>query len=208
MTTYNSDTTLASLLACCCDNANNGYERAWWEFERRYGDIIFKYVKYNLATWDLPRLNLQFDAVIDDIYIDVFVKLTKRMITFQMTDSEAGFRSWLFVVCRRTVRDHVRKYFKTVFNDNMPRVEPAEVDAYENYQELFEIVSRVLRKSAGHKKDFETRIQLFYLYCFYQFDKAIIQNHPCFKAYDERKIENEAFRLREILREKFGTFYN
>jgi len=77
---------------------------SWHEFFERYWKLI-----YGLAS----RAGLS-DAQSQDVVQDTIISVSRQMPQFRYDPVKGSFKSWLFLITRRRIADHLRKEYRGI----------------------------------------------------------------------------------------------
>ena len=203
--------TLAEILDACSDPASPHFEYAWREFLKRYKMLIYNNVIKRCKDWNVPRLRLQFNEVVDDVFGEVLIILCKNnyhaLRSFKARDNERAFVYYLITTTHRAVGRYVQKHYL----DSLVECEFEDVSSFSEHikylnldtrWQLYETIVQQLRDAAKRSRaNLERDIHIFHLYIFSDFDHHMITSLPCLKTIGHRVIDNVVNRVRSIIKE-------
>ncbi|RMH87432.1 MAG: hypothetical protein D6681_15090 [Calditrichaeota bacterium] len=209
----------SQLLEWCCTPDSPHYQRAWNEFYRRYNLLMLKAITKRCAQLNVPRLKLQFDEVVHDIFGDVLTTLVQdncRVLRdFRAKDNEGMFKCWLAIICNKRVWRFVNKHLpprmvntetehqEFIFESPRFRQHLTEADQWE----LYEWVVACLRgresapgtERARQRGNLERDIHIYLLYVWGDFNQEMISSLPHLDI-GHRVTDNVVNRMRERVR--------
>jgi len=190
---------LKELILCCTNPSDKNWEKAWYEFFRRYKDRLYFYSKGCCTRWQIPRLNIQIDDVIEDIVCEATVQIYKNLRQFKNTEQEQKFFAWLQIICERSTSRVIQK----MFNKSLLNLDISDIQEFkssfdqESLWEIFEKTVEYLRDLLKQHINTERDIHIFLLHTWCGFRPKQITVHPCFNTFSTNSIEVIISRIRK-----------
>ena len=182
--------TLKNILDTCANPVTKQWENAWKQLLNRYEKLIYFFISKSCNTWQIARLNLQRNAVINDIFSDVIYLLYDKLDSFENRDSEQKFISWLQIICTRATSRQMRKILKDMLSEE-------NIEEFQDYKDSFgtlkswELYEDIVSMLRSHLKNrfAERDIHIFMLNVWSGFQPKHISEHPCFTDLKLNNIE-------------------
>ena len=181
---------LESILDHCANPVTKQWANAWLQLLNRYEKLIYFFINKSCNSWQISRLNLQRNAVINDIFSDVLYVLYQKIDSFENRDSEQKFISWLQIICNRAAGRYMKRILKEMLSEE-------NIDEFQDYKESFEVTKSwelyenivSLLRTRLNNKFAERDIHIFMLNVWSGFKPKHISEHPCFNDLKQNNIE-------------------
>lgn len=193
---------LQHLIQICADCDNKNWEGAWSEFLKRYKQLIYFFINKSCQNWQISRLNLQKNLVINDIFSEVLFILYSNIESFVNKNSKQKFISWLQIICSRSTSRYMQRIFTNMLCED-------QIDEFNEYKEsyfglksweLYENVVSILRSLFKNNRFAERDIHIFLLNVWSGFSAKQILEHPCFNELKQNSVEVILSRIRKKLK--------
>ncbi len=207
MMTFNENTPFAELIKYCAGGPSPEYDAAWREFVRRYNASISAAVANRCLNWKSDRLGRQRSDVIDDIVVEVYIILQKKLHTYRVHEGDRAFPFWLATICNREAGNYLKRQIKDreILNPDFYHIDQAAAKSPQQHVSRMEIIEEVVqtlrdsRKNAS--KNLETQIHVFMLMTIFDLpEDHLMRFHPLVKDLTPDMLKNIKHRSREALR--------
>jgi len=193
----------SDLLDFCSNRRDECYEKAWYEFERRYRKVIFGRIRLHLK---------RFNAANNISYVeDISSQVTERLLDndcwvlqiFRGRDNEGKFINFLNIICFRITINYMKALLKSNRVDLNSVIIPIEDKII--IEELFDFCSETLRAElqSSQKSLFyiERDILVFLMRTITGFKSKEVAQVPSLNL-NEHNVDIIMYRLSDVFKNK------
>ncbi|MFQ5651679.1 MAG: hypothetical protein ACE5IY_17215 [bacterium] len=197
---------LATILHHCSDPDSPEWQNSWRELIKRYKTYMYSAIMKRCLKFNQPRLNRELNAVADDVFEEVLINICrhrcKALSEFRRHDNETVFMAWLAKICNMTTYTYVDKHYLVPLNHQaVEEMRKRLADVHpEIRSQLYDDCVKIMRGCGGRAPNTERDINIFNLYIWSDFSRAMLQDMPCFKELGHRTVDVVVHRMRTCLR--------
>lgn len=198
---------LKPLLELCISGSENEKTHAWNELLHRYERLLIYFIDRRVSSWNMPRLGLQKEEIVEDVFSEVLVILYNKLATFKNREQEYKFKSWLEVICRNATGRYISKTFSTAEESYVPEVhnDKEECCPDGNNWELYERTQSLLQRALVKGKNIERDKHIFLLNVWAGFPARQITAHPLYTTLSLNQVEVIISRIKKKIKEDNGV---